>query len=78
MYSKHSPLFLLFIVPNAKRVVYSTCSIHAQDNEQVVGTVLKDNSDFTLAARSSVLPTWKRRGLPSEFDGNDQGNKFIF
>ncbi|KAI7848118.1 S-adenosyl-L-methionine-dependent methyltransferase [Circinella umbellata] len=67
-----------FKFPNAKRVVYSTCSIHPQENEQVVKAVLKDNSDFTLAPRSSVLPTWKRRGLPSEFNGNNQGNTFFF
>ncbi|KAI8146816.1 S-adenosyl-L-methionine-dependent methyltransferase [Fennellomyces sp. T-0311] len=61
-----------FKFPNAKRVVYSTCSIHAQENEHVVRTVLADNSDFTLAPRESVLSTWARRGLPDEFNGSDQ------
>ncbi|KAL0086074.1 S-adenosyl-L-methionine-dependent methyltransferase [Phycomyces blakesleeanus] len=56
--------------PKAKRVVYSTCSIHAQENERVVKEVLESNPEFELASRDTVLPTWERRGIPEEMDGN--------
>ncbi|GAA5809103.1 hypothetical protein MFLAVUS_002507 [Mucor flavus] len=56
--------------PKAKRVVYSTCSIHPEENEHVVKTVLKRHPDFKLATRESVLPTWNRRGIPEEINGN--------
>lgn len=56
--------------PKAKRIVYSTCSIHPDENEHVVKAILKNNPDFELAKRDSVLPTWERRGIPSEIDGN--------
>ncbi|RCH90660.1 hypothetical protein CU097_000379, partial [Rhizopus azygosporus] len=57
--------------PNAKRVVYSTCSVHAEENEHVVKTVLKNNPEFELASRDTVLPTWHRRGMPKEMDGDE-------
>ncbi|KAG1447419.1 hypothetical protein G6F56_009268 [Rhizopus delemar] len=61
---------LILLVPKAKRVVYSTCSIHAQENEHVVKTILKNNPDFELATRDSVLPTWDRRGIPEEIEND--------
>ncbi|KAI8086612.1 S-adenosyl-L-methionine-dependent methyltransferase [Halteromyces radiatus] len=61
--------------PNAKRIVYSTCSIHPQENEKVVETILSRHPEFTLATRDSVLPTWERRGFPEEMkDYLDQSN----
>lgn len=60
------------IVPKAKKVVYSTCSIHPQENEHVVTTILSSTSDFVLGPRSEAIPTWKRRGLVEECNG-DQG-----
>ncbi|CAO3636900.1 unnamed protein product [Mucor fragilis] len=56
--------------PKAKRIVYSTCSIHPDENEHVVKAILKNNPEFELAGKDSVLPTWERRGIPSEIDGN--------
>jgi hypothetical protein len=56
-----------------------TGSIHAEENERVVTQVLESeearSGGFTLAPRSSVLPVWSRRGLPSEF-GDDPGHLF--
>lgn len=66
---------ILSLVPKAKRVVYSTCSIHPQENEHVVRAILADNPDFELASRDSVLPTWARRGVPKEF--TDSNNKDV-
>jgi len=48
-----------------ERVVYSTCSIHAIENEMVVRKALKEFPDFTL---ETVLPSWTRRGDASIFE----------
>ncbi|KAG7671161.1 hypothetical protein Ndes2526B_g02378 [Nannochloris sp. 'desiccata'] len=47
--------------PAVKRVVYSTCSLHAEENEKVVAGVLEDakSKGFELIP---ALPTWPRRG----------------
>ncbi|XP_072035849.1 28S rRNA (cytosine-C(5))-methyltransferase-like [Amphiura filiformis] len=41
--------------PRVKRVVYSTCSIHAEENGQVVKQALDENPQFEL---KRVLPPW--------------------
>ncbi|KAH3670323.1 hypothetical protein WICMUC_004892 [Wickerhamomyces mucosus] len=57
---------------NAKKVVYSTCSIHAQENERVVVDLLNDKKvqslGWRVANRSRVLPNWPRRGFVEEFN----------
>ncbi|KAF8529826.1 williams-Beuren syndrome critical region protein 20 copy A [Gautieria morchelliformis] len=56
--------------PGAVKIVYSTCSIHAVENEQVVVTALNSeearSGRFTLAPRTQVIPKWERRGLVKE------------
>ncbi|KAG7451071.1 S-adenosyl-L-methionine-dependent methyltransferase [Guyanagaster necrorhizus] len=58
--------------PAVKRIVYSTCSVHAMENEHVVRDALKseeaESSGFKLESLENVLPQWKRRGLPDEMD----------
>ena len=37
-------------------MVYSTCSLEPEENQEVVHTFLKENPDFTLAAERSLAP----------------------
>lgn len=68
------------VVPKVEKIVYSTCSVHAIENEHVVRDAL--NSDeatagfFGLAHRDVVLPTWARRGLQDEL--GERGKFIVF
>lgn len=46
--------------PSLKRLVYSTCSIHKQENEEVVAACLQQNLGFRLVP---LLAEWPERGL---------------
>lgn len=52
--------------------MYSTCSIHAIEDEHVVRAALQStealSANFKLASPSEVLPQWKRRGYPEEME----------
>uniref|UniRef100_A0A3Q2XC96 NOP2/Sun RNA methyltransferase 5 n=2 Tax=Hippocampus comes TaxID=109280 RepID=A0A3Q2XC96_HIPCM len=48
--------------PRVKRLIYSTCSIHRQENEEVVTACLQQNPNFRLVP---LLPEWPERGLPT-------------
>lgn len=65
--------------PSVVRIVYSTCSIHVEENEGVVRDVLNDGEltaqGFKLAPRSQVLPRWDRRG--QGIDGLDSADALI-
>ncbi|KAM3842963.1 28S rRNA (cytosine-C(5))-methyltransferase [Diretmus argenteus] len=45
--------------PRLQRLVYSTCSTHTQENEEVVASCLKQNPDFRLVP---LLAQWPERG----------------
>ncbi|KAK6332181.1 hypothetical protein TWF718_002713 [Orbilia javanica] len=60
-----------FSFPNAKRITYSTCSIHAEENEHVVARVLnseiaKERGWGVQSREDNPLSTWHRRGLVGE------------
>ncbi|KAH8118130.1 S-adenosyl-L-methionine-dependent methyltransferase [Phellopilus nigrolimitatus] len=64
MMIKHAMKF-----PFAEKIVYSTCSVHAAENEKVICQALASDEAqgrFVLAAKKDVLPAWKRRGLQEE------------
>ncbi|XP_028265783.1 28S rRNA (cytosine-C(5))-methyltransferase [Parambassis ranga] len=46
--------------PRLKRLVYSTCSIHRQENEEVITACLQQNPNFRLVP---LLAQWPERGL---------------
>eukprot|EP00127_Corallochytrium_limacisporum_P001938 Clim_evm93s88 gene=Clim_evmTU93s88 len=49
--------------PKVKRIAYSTCSIHAVENERVVKKFLESHKDFVL---TKCLPTFSGRGWDRE------------
>ncbi|KAI0787816.1 S-adenosyl-L-methionine-dependent methyltransferase [Fomes fomentarius] len=67
--------------PSVQRIVYSTCSVHAIENEHVVRQALKTeeatSGGFKLAHRKEVLPKWHRRGIPNEMDGLGEAEALV-
>lgn len=59
-----------FKVPNLKRLVYSTCSINKEENEDVVAEALSKNPNFSLVP---ALPSWPRRGLSTDNLAQEEG-----
>jgi 25S rRNA (cytosine2278-C5)-methyltransferase len=59
--------------PQAKRLVYSTCSVHEQENEHVVAAALQEQQRRAPADTwrlRKCLPNWHRRGIYSNTDGS--------
>jgi hypothetical protein len=64
------------MLPRVTRAVYSTCSVHAVENEHVVRDVLRETRVRARAWRlARALPQWPRRGVvPSNDDDDDNNN----
>ncbi|KAL3287830.1 hypothetical protein HHI36_002289 [Cryptolaemus montrouzieri] len=54
--------YALTSFPQAKRVVYSTCSVNSEENEDVVRQVLETCKDFKLVDARKTLKSWNDSG----------------
>uniref|UniRef100_A0A6E8WCJ7 SAM-dependent MTase RsmB/NOP-type domain-containing protein n=1 Tax=Anopheles coluzzii TaxID=1518534 RepID=A0A6E8WCJ7_ANOCL len=62
--------------PAVRRIVYSTCSLHEEENEQVVQGVLRHNGHFRLLdARKELGKEWPNVGSP---DYPDIGERCLY
>jgi len=59
--------------PSLRRFIYSTCSIHHEENESVVMRALQSevakSRGWKLAPKREVLPSWSTRGIIEHCDG---------
>jgi len=70
--------------PKVDRIVYSTCSVHQRENEDVVASALKESNDemedkdkmWKLASPKALLH-WKRRGFEHDDLTKDESNCLI-
>ncbi|XP_048413242.1 probable 28S rRNA (cytosine-C(5))-methyltransferase [Stegostoma tigrinum] len=53
--------------PNVERVIYSTCSIHHEENEDVVKEILQQHSNRIRLV--NLMPSWPLRGLDTFPEG---------
>ncbi|EFO17139.1 hypothetical protein LOAG_11363 [Loa loa] len=49
-------------LPNLKKIVYSTCSIYEEENEQVIEEILNDEFLRTQFKLIKAMPEWPHRG----------------
>jgi len=57
-----------------QRVVYSTCSVHRRENEDVVARCLAAARDSGWALEKA-LPTWPRRGVSGTALSDEEGER---
>lgn len=54
--------------PGLKRVVYSTCAVSPEENEEVIAKVISSNPEWKVS--EGILSSWTRRGIPTFPDGD--------
>lgn len=54
--------------PGLKRVVYSTCAVSQEENEEVIAKVISSNPEWSVS--EGILSSWTRRGLQTFPDGD--------
>lgn len=64
--------------PNVKRIVYSTCSIYPEENEEVVQGALERIGDFKLVDIKEHLPKGKWKSFGNEKVYPDLGDKVLY
>lgn len=62
-------------VPKVKRVAYSTCSIHTEENEEVVKRILAETKQFKLI---DMFAQTMDRGIAISSDEEDQGKSQVY
>jgi putative methyltransferase len=62
---QHEVLVSAMNLPAMRRVVYSTCSVHERENEDVVRAVLADARLKQQWRQVDPMPSWPRRGTES-------------
>lgn len=61
---------------DVNRVVYSTCSLYAEENERVVQRFLQESPSWSLVS-PKCLKSWKRRGIDLEGLSTAESNAMI-
>ena len=67
-------------LPNVKKIVYSTCSIHEEENEHVIERVLGIKTDFQLCPFPEAfhsLPGYDKSGMLRTDPKVDETNGFF-
>ncbi|GKY96624.1 hypothetical protein MPSEU_000622000 [Mayamaea pseudoterrestris] len=63
--------------PQVNRIVYSTCSVHVQENEDVIAQVLAAANDEWVVHAPVCLEHWLRRGQVTSGLSQEQANAMI-